>query len=205
MAEPPKRRPLKGSCHCGAIQYIVFLTLPHSPVSWAAWMTESPKSQVFFKCNCTSCHKAGLLHVRLPFAPDDFMLLSPLDPLQELGDYQCFGKRLHFLFCRTCGGRCFTFMGKGELVDVELEALGVKGTELGQKTTVWRPKKEGWSEGMGAKSYLSVNAYSIDADQAGFDLREWTEKKWIDYIDFLEIGNTRRPGHFEAPHEGGAY
>jgi hypothetical protein len=56
-----------------------------------------------------------------------------------------------------------------------------------EKIRVWRPKKEGWDEavGKGSKSYLSVNMTSLDAGQDGLDLREFVDKGWIVYTDYL--------------------
>ncbi|UQC73850.1 uncharacterized protein CLUP02_00497 [Colletotrichum lupini] len=151
--------------------------------------------------------------MRLASAPDDFLLLKPLDPYNDLGDYTVYEKDLHFLFCKDCGMRCFTFMGKGEVVDVDLTVLGVgAGTDSGSEekkarskggpaatatageksmTKVWRPKKEGWVEGKKFGSYLSVNGYSVDAGQEGFDLREITEKNRVP-LDIADGVSLRR-------------
>ncbi|KAL6852737.1 hypothetical protein ACO1O0_007285 [Amphichorda felina] len=196
----PQRRPFKGSCHCGATRYIAFLTLPHTP---RQEFSPPPQGQCLYRCNCNACHKAGFLHARLNSSPDDFFLLSPLDPYTELGDYQCDGRYLHFFFCRNCGGRCFIFMGEGEVVDADLGALGVgEGT-----VKAWRPKKDGWKEGKVKHGcYLSVNAYTLDPDQEGLDLREWKEKKWVYYLDDLKSGQEGAGGpSYERPHPGGAY
>ncbi|KAK0611675.1 hypothetical protein B0T14DRAFT_607725 [Immersiella caudata] len=177
----PQRRPYTGSCHCGFVRYIVYLTLPHDPPSPRNRRDANGQiRQMIYRCNCTTCQKTGLLHVRLPSPPDDFLLLSPLDPLRELGDYQCFDKLIHFLFCRACGVRCFSFMGEWELNEKEVKDP-VSG-EVGVRK-VWSPKK-GWVEDM--TRYMSVNAQTLDAGQQGLDLREWTEKKWVMYLDCLE-------------------
>ncbi|KAI9150350.1 hypothetical protein HJFPF1_10114 [Paramyrothecium foliicola] len=199
------RRPLKGSCHCGAIRYLVFLTLPHqAPQSMDKWKS----GQSIYRCNCSVCHKIGFYHVRVNFSPDDFLLLSPLDPLQQLGDYMC-GDYLHFLYCKTCATRCFIFMGQGEIVDVDMVGIGGggSGTQLCPATTVkaWRPKKEGWVEGkVNHGCYLSINGFTIDPGQEGFDLRELTEEKRVVYIDYLH-GEDRGLPRFDRPHDGGAY
>ena len=90
--------------------------------------------QTFASCNCTICHKIGTLHVRVPFALDDFLLVSPLDPLSELGAYKRKPDGFNFLFCKNCGTRCFTFIGKGENVEVDLGELQFKGEEKGKVT-----------------------------------------------------------------------
>lgn len=194
-----QRRPYHGSCRCGSTRYIAFLNLPHEPPS------PPERLQNFYRCNCNACHKAGILHARLDSSPDDFLLLSHLDPFTELGDYQCDNGDLHFFFCRTCGGRCFTFMGEGEVVDVDLGSLGVKEAE-GGTVKAWRAKKEGWVEDRPAHGrYLSVNAYSLDKGQEGLDLREWYEKKWVGYVDRVRGPEDRGDFTFERPHPGGVY
>lgn len=202
-APPPTtrtRRPYKGSCHCGATRFVVFLTLPHVP-------SAAKGVQSIYRCNCTVCHKAGFFHMRVDSSPDDFLVLSPRDPVTELGDYQCGEKSLHFLFCKTCAVRCFIFMGEGEQVEVDLGELGVEGYEKGVKTAVWRPKKEGWKEGKAQHGcYLSVNGYTVDANQEGFELGDITDSKVVGYIDYLKSGEEGM-GHprLSRPHQGGAY
>lgn len=197
--DPCQRRPYHGSCRCGSTRYIAFLNLPHKAPS------PPERLQTLYRCNCNACHKAGFLHTRLDSSPDDFLLLSPLDPFTELGDYQCDGRYLHFFFCRTCGGRCFIFMGEGEVVDIDLGALGVKNGG-GGTVKAWRPKKEGWKEGkFDHGRYLSVNAYTLDPGQEGLDLREWYEKKWVGYIDDLRDPEDKGGFSVERPYAGGAY
>lgn len=145
--------------------------------------------------------------MRVPWAPEDFFLLSPSDPLVELGNYQCFDKVLNWLFCKTCGVRTIIFSGEGEQAEVDLSELGVKGKNgesLG-KTTVWRPKSEAWGECRGLGSYLSVNGFTVDAGQEGFDLRELTEKKAIEYLDCLELNGPEEEPQRDRPFEHGAY
>jgi hypothetical protein len=109
-------------------------------------------------------------------------------------------------------------MGEGEVVEREVSSLppleGIMRGETAQsraqvvdggKIRYWRPKKEGWAERRGAPGYLSVNAYTVDAGQEGFDLREWTEQKWIEYFDGLHMDGEDRDDTFERPHPGGCY
>lgn len=210
--ETPTRRPYKGSCHCGTIRYIVYLTLPHTPPG--EFKRGSTGQQAFYRCNCTVCHKTGFLHARVASSPDDFLLLAPDgDPFTELGDYQCDGGYLHFFFCTRCAVRCFIFMGEGEAVEVgDEDALALledgDEKEAGRKTvTAWRPKKEGWQEGkLNHGCYLSVNALTIDQEQEGFDLREWTERKWVLYLDVLKSGEPDEgTPSYDRPHPGGCY
>lgn len=159
-----------------------------------------------YKCNCSTCLKLGIFHLRLEDSPNDFVVVSPLDFEDEgvLGDYRSFAAEYHWCFCNNCGVRCFAFAGTdgkggrgGELVDHGRRALGVHedGT-----TKVWKPLAEGWVEG--EVGYLSINAVTLDQDQEGLDLREWTEKGWIYYMD---CKNRTEASRFGTPHAGGIY
>jgi len=202
----PTRRPFRGSCHCGLTSYILFLTLPHTPAPESAPVPGPSPFQAFARCNCTICHKIGTLHIRVPFAPDDFLLLSPLDPLVELGSYKRRADGFNFLFCRGCGVRCFTFMGEGERVRVDLGELGVQGEEgKGGMTEVWRPRREGWKEGRANGCYLSVNGQTVEAGQEGFDIGEFVDRDWVLYYDYRELQGEARPQRYGTPHEFGAY
>ncbi|OLN86168.1 hypothetical protein CCHL11_04111 [Colletotrichum chlorophyti] len=155
--------------------------------------------------------------MRLASSPDDFLLLKPLNPYEDLGDYTVHQKDLHFLFCKNCGMRCFILMGQGEQAEVDLAALGVDdaepragsdstSTESRGLTKIWKPRKEGWVEGRSFGSYLSVNGFSVDAGQEGFELREMTEMKWVGYVDWRELNQKGSQGiRYDRPWEGGAY
>jgi len=147
----------------------------------------------------------GFFHMRVPFAPDDFLLLSPLNPLEALGNYQRGKKELSFLFCKNCGMRCMTFMGQSEVVEVDLGALGVGGQEEGKITEVWRPRREGWKEGKVNGCYLSVNGQSVEAGQEGFDLGQFVDNGWVLYCDYLELNGPAKPQRYGKPHEYGTY
>jgi hypothetical protein len=194
-SSPPTRRPYHGSCHCGNIRFIVFISMPPAALGDAAHEIPSVR---FYKCNCTPCHKMGYFHIRVPDAPRDFYLLSPLDE-KALSDYQCSDRELHWRFCKTCGVRCFIFKGESEVVDVDLEKEMGKESE-GKMTKVWRCKPEGWKEGR--TSYLSVNALTIEGGQDGFDLREMVDKKWVAYLDCKDYKEEHR---FNYPQVGGTW
>jgi hypothetical protein len=103
-----------------------------------------------------------------------------------------------------------TFMGKGEVIEVDPADLGLvqdEGQEEAQaKMKVWRPKKEGWKEGRVNGCYLSVNGQSIEAGQEGFDLTEFVDNKWVLYYDYLELGGGEaKARRYGKPHEYGAY
>lgn len=192
------RRAYHGSCHCGNIKYAVMLTLPHLPTLDVT----SDESDHIYKCNCSTCHKSSLFHVHPKTPSTDFILLSPLDPYSDLGDYRCFSGNVSLFFCRNCGVRCFSFCGQGENAQIDLdkwlrgdgdEDMEGKGKE-GTATKVWRVKR--------GAPYFSVNAATIEPGQEGFSLKEWTEKGWIVYVDGKNrVGQNR----FGEPHEGGMY
>lgn len=208
----PRRLPYRGSCHCGNIRYVVFLALP--PASLVG-LTKPPPSrgvQRIYRCNCTVCHKAGFLHVRPANAFDDFFLLSPLDPLDSLGDYLCNKQTLHNLFCKTCAARCFSIHGEGEVVEASLpKAVALPGNTASSEdeavsVKAWRLKPVELTEGIPHQgSYLSVNGHTIDAGQEGFDLREWVESKSIGYLDCFHSPDQRESPRCDRPHIGGSY
>jgi hypothetical protein len=85
--KPPMTETKKytGSCHCGSVRFEV----------------QGDFSQVI-SCNCSICARAAYL---LTFVPEaQFTLLSGED---QLSDYQFNRKRIHHLFCKTCGIHSF--------------------------------------------------------------------------------------------------
>ncbi len=69
----------------------------------------------------------------------------------------------------------------------------------GKQQEVWGFKVKGWEEG--PYKYLSVNAVTLEPDQEGLDLKEWTDKGWILYLDHHR-GLNHQIG---APHPGAMY
>jgi len=62
MSSAYPRMPYKGSCHCGTVQYIVYLALPPpstppTKLDLAAFHAQSGLRT--YKCNCTTCHKVS--------------------------------------------------------------------------------------------------------------------------------------------------
>lgn len=188
MEDP--RRFFKGSCHCGSVRYLVRMTPTHLPLY---------KGERIYRCNCTICHKIGHLHLRPASAVADFILLSPIDPFESLGDYLCDSKDLHFFFCKTCAIRPFIFAGKGQIVDMDLDKLNIDGVSNvnGQKNTkVWTVAVED------DHTYLCINGNTVDALQDGYDPRDYVEKKSLVFIDWL---NDRDAKQNDRPHPGGCY
>jgi hypothetical protein len=77
----PESRTYQGGCHCGRVRY----------------QAEADLAQVV-DCNCSICMKRGALwaFVKAP----GFELIQGDDALT---DYQFGQKRIHHLFCSTCG------------------------------------------------------------------------------------------------------
>jgi hypothetical protein len=189
------RRGYHGSCHCGIVKYVVYLQFPPLTETGGPTRTNSVKQPLvrIRKCNCSTCHKMGFFHVRLPHASNDFALLSPLDPLTALGDYTCFEGLIHWLFCKKCAVRCFAFSGEGEVSQKEMN---------GVVTKFWAPKVDDRHRNGGPGSYLSVNGQTLEPGQEGLDLKDWHEKKWVCYLDTLDEKEEDRYG---VPQRGGTY
>jgi len=211
--QTPTRRPYTGSCHCGKIKFIVFLTLPFQP-PYLRPDPGNPPPQFIRKCNCTVCHKAAFFHISLADARNDFILLSPLDPLMELTNYKCVEKTQNILFCPTCGIRVLNVRAPagepiGEIVVKDLSNIGLSQEQLkrlgfeneadASEVKVHVPSA-GWKELI--THFLRINAHALDAGQEGLDLREWHERKWVQYVNwFDEVDGARsydRPFHFGA-------
>jgi hypothetical protein len=205
MSTEVTRRPYTGSCHCGAVKYIAYVTLPAAPNASLDKFEPFTVSPIY-KCNCSTCHKMGYFHLRFPDAPNDFLLLSPLigteSAAEVLGDYRCNAGVTSWYFCKTCGVRTLALRGEGEIVDVDVNAfMGKEPT--GETQKAWKPKKEGWSESpKNRTSYLSINAVTLDQLDDAVDLREWTERNWIAYVDSKHRKGEMRIGQ---PHPGGMY
>lgn len=182
---------LQGGCHCGHVRYTLNLSLPHTPSTTPS----APPSgaQHIYRCNCTICHKSGQFHVRPKSPTDDFLLLAPLEPFEDLGDYVTGDKILHFFFCKVCGVRPFIFAGDGEVVDAQVDGKQVKA---------WRPKRGGGHPEYG--NYLSVNGHTIDAGQQ-FDMRDLTETKVVLYYDYYSDEKDGAPMTYQRPQKHGSY
>jgi hypothetical protein len=221
------RTPYLGSCHCGRIRYVVFISLPPGVGP------EQNKGYVQFeKCNCSICHKTGYLHCRLVDPTEDFYLLSPLSlPLDEddqSGDvltYRCNDRILHWYFCKHCGVRCFIVWGHFRPESFDLEAHGIslpetwkekvasnlsedgKTIQAARVHSTEEPTPAGWTEGT-FDPYFSLNALTIENEQPatpdgqGLDLRVLVDKRWVEYFDALDWKEATRKDY---PQRGGTW
>lgn len=160
--------------------------------------------------------RRGIFHLRLRSAPDDFLLLSPLEPEAEdssLTRYLTALKRSSWWFCKICGVRCFTVRHPAENTEAEvpvesLQKLGIKeksdaeGPDDVVKVPVYKLKSEGFAESPHGTSYFSLNAVTLDAHQEGLNLAQWHENRWVQYVDSLGDGRGWKTGE---PHPGGIY
>ena len=99
----PTRRPYTGSCRCGGVKYVIYLTLPRDPPSVSYRRGIDEPKRFIYRCNCGTCQKMGLLHIWPASPPDDFMLFSPLDPWKEMSDYTCMEKKPATSFANLWG------------------------------------------------------------------------------------------------------
>jgi hypothetical protein len=224
------RSPYIGSCHCGRIKYVAFISTPpavaFSKDGQPPSKDENRARVRFYRCNCTSCHKMNFFHTRLPNAPMDFYLLSPLtlptkddDTSGDVLTYLWNNRELDWFFCKACGVRCFASWGGWVEGKLDLEANGVKlpdnWTEIlksnmsadGKSLKVLHLNPDGYNEGK--DTYFSLNAVTIEHDQPatkdgkGLNLPEIVDKKWMGYVDMrYETENDYR---FTYPHPGGCW
>lgn len=95
----------RGGCHCGNVKYEVETDLG-----------------TVMACNCSICSRAGYLLAFVPAA--QFKLLAGREAQR---DYQFNKKKIHHLFCSTCGVRSF---GHGTGPDgSEMYAVNVRTLE----------------------------------------------------------------------------
>jgi hypothetical protein len=101
----------KGSCHCGFITYTVRLDLAKPSTTTGAIIT---------KCNCSICHKSGLL-LASSEPVSSFALLTPVEGEAALTDYTFSTGKVHHWLCPRCGIKCFlkgSFVRGGKEVNV---------------------------------------------------------------------------------------
>jgi hypothetical protein len=81
---------------------------------------------------------------------------------------------------------------------VDLKLAGIEGD--GTKVKVWKIKDSGWIEERNGA--LRINATSLEPKQEGLDLREFVERGWVEYVEFLD---NSRESQYGKPFEGGCY
>lgn len=222
-----RRRPYTGSCHCGHVKFIVYLSFPDLPYpKTTPGHFRKQSGHRIYKCNCTICHKAGLLHIRIPDPANDFFVLSPKNPLEAgsgLTSYIPQGCQGSWHFCQRCGIRGFSVRGTGYDGEVDLPAALLQRLEsrtLNGKTgpitaseneitkiPAWRPCKD-WLESADEdeenepRQYLSINGLCLDAHNENLDLRQLHDNGYIAYMQTLEWVGME---YEEKPYSGGAY
>jgi hypothetical protein len=94
----------QGGCHCGAVRYTV----------------ECDPTVEALACNCSMCGRAGSY---LQFVPAEKFTLDKGE--DNLTDYQFNQKKIHRLFCKTCGIKSFArgTGPKGPTVAVNIRCL----------------------------------------------------------------------------------
>lgn len=117
------------------------------------------------------------------------------------------------LFCPGCGIRTFIARGAegdgfGKAVSRDLSTIGLSEAQLkrlgfesevdAKDVKAYVPVDE-WGPGY----LLRVNAFALDADQKGLDLREWQEKGWVQYVNWYD--EVQGAASHERPYRFGAY
>jgi hypothetical protein len=77
----------QGTCHCGAVKFTVEMSPPTKA----------------FACNCSICSRVGWL---LAFAKEGTFGVHHGD--DAVIDYQFGKKKIHHVFCKTCGVRAYS-------------------------------------------------------------------------------------------------
>lgn len=144
----------RGSCHCGFISY-------EARINFKEPTTGEP-DHMLCKCNCSYCHKAGLL-IATP-VKDSFRLLTPEDNGDEstkLAVYKFGAGAVSHPFCPRCGVTCHYYGSyktkDGETVSfTRLNAHTIDGRVDGAemeslkeiKLKYWDGKTNGWDKGV---------------------------------------------------------
>jgi hypothetical protein len=88
----------------GFTKFAPIFTLLHNLSNTATGARKT--GQRMYRCTCTICDKAGVFHLRLASAKDDFYLLGTLNLYESLASYCCREKNISFYSSRTYGCRC---------------------------------------------------------------------------------------------------
>ncbi len=100
----------QGSCHCKAITFEV----------------EAPENIEADDCNCSSCNKAGFLHLIVPLSK--FKLLSGYDHITTYNFNTGVAKHT---FCKVCGIKPFyTPRSNPDGIDININCLDTKPVSI---------------------------------------------------------------------------
>lgn len=142
----------RGSCHCGFISY-------EARINFKQPTAEEP-DYVLSKCNCSYCHKAGLL-IAAP-VEGSFQLLTPRENEEntKLAVYKFGSGAVSHPFCPRCGVTCHYYgsytTDEGKTVSfTRLNAHTIDGRADGAemeslkeiKLKYWDGKTNGWDKG----------------------------------------------------------
>lgn len=98
-----------GSCHCGAVRFEV-----DGPIERAC------------ECNCSICSRVGWSMASVEAAR--FRLRAGAE---AQSDYQFGPKRMHHLFCRTCGVHAYGRYGEGTEAKIIVNLRCLEGFDVG--------------------------------------------------------------------------
>lgn len=127
--------PIRGGCHCGAVQYEVMSGL-----------------KLFAnECNCSICKMSGYIHLIVPAS--DFRLLSGQSHLTE---YRFNTGVARHLFCSNCGIKSFYVPRSNP----DGYSVNVNCLELPQEVELTIDDFDGqnWEQNAGALEHLSKNS-----------------------------------------------
>lgn len=124
--------PVKGSCHCGAVEYEVMVGT----------------QLLVHVCNCSICAKSGYIHLIVP--ANDFRLILGADQLSE---YRFNTGTARHLFCSQCGIKSFYVpRSHPEGFSVNVNCLDLPGEVV---ITVEEFDGQNWELNAGALVHLS--------------------------------------------------
>lgn len=104
-------------------------------------------------------------------------------------------------------GRVSDVSVETDSLDIPLERLtlsdNAKADQKKKLVKAWHGIPDSEAVNIPDGQYLSVNAHTIDANQEGFDMRDWVDKKAVKYLDCLD--DAQNEDRYDRPHAGGCY